>query len=338
MTQITILSSINFTEAQLNKLRAVSDTVEVHQLPDTPVAEIPEALRNRINILYGWGKFVVEAHLCPKLDWLQTHSAGIDYLLDTPLWPSQVKVSTMNGIHAIPMAEFALTMMLAFRWKLPTIRRFQQRAEWVTERWETFAGPELRGLTLGIIGYGAIARELARQVTALGVRVLAVNRSGQRQPDRGFREPGTGDPQAMLPETIYPSSQLLTMLPQCDYVVVLAPSTTDTYHLINAAALETMKPTAVFINLARGALVDEAALVNALRQQQIAGAALDVFEEEPLPADSPLWQFENVILSPHVSGFTPHYDERASDLFVENLRRYLNEEPLLNLVERSRGY
>ena len=128
------------------------------------------------------------------------------------------------------------------------------------------------------------------------------------------------------------------MLSQCDYVVVLAPSTADTYHLINVAALEAMKPTAVLINLARGALIDEAALAQALRQQQIAGAALDVFEEEPLPADSPLWQFENVILSPHVSGFTPHYDERASDLFVENLRRYLNEEPLLNLVERSRGY
>lgn len=338
MAQTTLFSSINFTEAQLNKLRAVADTVEVHQLPDTPVAEIPEALRNQVNILYGWGKMVVDAHLCPNLDWLQTHSAGVDALLKTPVWQSQVKISTMNGIHAIPMAEFALTMMLAFRWKLPTIRRFQHQAEWVTERWMTFAGPELRGLTLGLIGYGAIARELARQVTALGMRVLAMNRSGERQPDRGFREPGTGDPQAALPETIYPTSALLTMLPQCDYVVVLTPSTAETYHLINAAALETMKPTAVLINLARGALVDETALVNALRQQQIAGAALDVFETEPLPADNPLWQFENVIVSPHVSGFTPHYDERASDLFAENLRRYINGAPLLNQVERARGY
>lgn len=338
MTQLTLFSSINFTEAQLDKLRTVSDTIEVHQLPDTPVADIPEDLRNRINILYGWGKSVVEAHLCPNLDWLQTHSAGVDALLNTPVWQSPVKISTMNGIHGIPMAEFALTMMLAFRWKLPTIRRFQHQAEWVTERWETFAGPELRGLTLGIIGYGAIARELARQVTGLGVRVLAVNRSGQRQPDRGFREPGTGDPEAGLPETIYPTAELLTMLPQCDYVVVLAPSTAESYHLINAAALAAMKPTAVLINLARGALVDEAALVNALQQQHIAGAALDVFETEPLPADSPLWQFENVIVSPHVSGFTPHYDERASELFAENLRRYLNGEPLLNRVERARGY
>ncbi|MCB0164085.1 MAG: hypothetical protein KDI79_07665, partial [Anaerolineae bacterium] len=225
MTQTTIFSSINFTEAQLDKLRAVSDTVEVHQLPDTSVAEIPEALRNRINILYGWGKMVVDAHLCPNLDWLQTHSAGVDALLSTPVWQSQVKISTMNGIHAIPMAEFALTMILAFRWKLPTIRRLQQQVEWETERWQTFAGPELRGQTLGLIGYGAIARELARQVTALGMRVVAMNRSGQRQPDRGFREPGTGDPQAVLPETLYPTSELLTMLSQCDYVVVLAPST-----------------------------------------------------------------------------------------------------------------
>ncbi|HMQ51817.1 MAG TPA: D-2-hydroxyacid dehydrogenase [Anaerolineae bacterium] len=338
MMQTTILSSVDFSEAQLNKLRAVSTTVEVHQMPDTPVAEVPEAIRNRVNILYGWGKFVVEAHLCPKLDWLQTHSAGIDYLLDTPLWQSQVKISTMNGIHAIPMAEFALTMMLAFRWKLPTIRRFQHQTKWPQRRWEIFAGPELRGLTLGIIGYGAIGRELARQATALGMRVLALNRSGKRRPDRGFREPGTGDPQAAWPEVIYPTTDLLKMLPHCDYVVLLAPLTSETHHLISTAALEKMKPTGVLINLARGALVDEAALVKALNQQQITGAALDVFEEEPLPADNPLWQFENVILSPHISGFTPNYDERASELFAENLRRYLNREPLLNLVERAREY
>lgn len=338
MTQTTILSSVDFTEAQLNKLRAVSATVEVHQMPDTPVVEVPETIRSRVNILYGWGKSVVEAHLCPNLDWLQTHSAGIDYLLDTPLWQSRVKISTMNGIHAIPMAEFALTMMLAFRWKLPTIRRFQQQAKWPQGRWEIFAGPELRGQTLGIIGYGAIGRELARQATALGVRVLAVNRSGKRQPDRGFREPGTGDSQAAWPEVIYPTTELLKMLPHCDYVVLLAPLTSETHHLISTATFEKMKPTAVLINLARGALVDEAALVKALNQQQIAGAALDVFEEEPLPADNPLWQFENVILSPHISGFTPNYDERASELFAENLRRYLNREPLLNLVDRAREY
>ena len=121
-------------------------------------------------------------------------------------------------------------------------------------------------------------------------------------------------------------------------MVVLAPSTPETRHIFNAEAFAAMKSTAHFFNLARGALVDESALVEALQQKQIAGAGLDVFEEEPLPSDSPLWTLDNVIISPHVSGFTLKYDDQASDLFAENLRRYLAGEPLLNQVERERGY
>ena len=191
---------------------------------------------------------------------------------------------------------------------------------------------------MGIVGYGAIGRELARQAQAMGMRILATNRSGQRRPFHALIEPGTGDPQAAIPEAIYPSGQLLDMLPQCDYVVVLAPLTPETRHLFNAHAFATMKPSAVFLNLARGSLVDEPALIEALKKGQIAGAGLDVFEQEPLSSDSQLWSLDNVIISPHVAGFTFKYDDRASDLFAENLRRYLHNEPLLNEVERERGY
>jgi len=236
------------------------------------------------------------------------------------------------------MAEHALAMILAFRWRLQTMWRFQARSEWPQGRWDLFAAPELRGSTLGLVGYGAIARELARQAQALGMRVLATNRSGQRRPYRGFSEAGVGDPEALIPEEIYPTAQLPSMLAQSDYVVVLAPLTSETRHLIDAVAFEAMKPAAFFFNLARGGLVDETAMIEALQQDQIAGAGLDVFQEEPLPADSPLWQLENVIVSPHVSGFTPRYDDRASDLFAENLGRYLGGEPLLNLVDRESGY
>jgi phosphoglycerate dehydrogenase-like enzyme len=128
------------------------------------------------------------------------------------------------------------------------------------------------------------------------------------------------------------------MLPECDYVVLTVPYTSATHHLLDRQALRLMKPTSVLINVARGAVVDEAALVHALREGWIAGAALDVFEEEPLPDDSPLWKMDNVIISPHVAGFTPHYDDRATALFAENLRRYLGGEPLLNQVERGREY
>ncbi|MFQ5575465.1 MAG: NAD(P)-dependent oxidoreductase, partial [Anaerolineae bacterium] len=143
---------------------------------------------------------------------------------------------------------------------------------------------------------------------------------------------------AAIPEQIYPTADLPAMLPHCDYVVVLAPLTAGTHHMFGPDAFARMKPDAFFFNLARGGLVNEAALVNALRQNQIAGAGLDVFEQEPLPSQSPLWQMENVIISPHVAGFSPHYDDRASDLLAENLRRFLAGEPLLNLVDRTHEY
>ena len=170
------------------------------------------------------------------------------------------------------------------------------------------------------------------------MRVLAVNRSGQRIKDKGYAIPGTGDPEAAIPEKIYPVGDLVDMLPLCDYVVLLTPLTPHNHHLFDARAFGSMKPTAFFFNLGRGPVVDEAALIEALQQGKIAGAGLDVFEQEPLPQNSPLWQLENVIIFPHVGGFTPLYDERASDLFAENLRRYVAGQPLLNLVERERGY
>jgi len=336
--KITLINFMRFTDEQLNKLRAVSPRLEIHQLTNVSFDDLPEDLRNRAEILYGWGKQLQTAHCYPNLKWIQTHSAGVNYLLDEPVWHSQVIITNVSGIHAVPMAEHALAMILAFRWRLRTMWHYQTRSEWPQGRWDLFAAPELRGSTVGLVGYGAIARELARQAQNLGLRVLAANRSGQRRLHQGYREPGIGDPQARIPEKIYPSAALLAMLAECDYVVVLAPLTSETRHLMDAPAFEAMKPGAFFFNLARGGLVDETALVEALRQGEIAGAGLDVFEEEPLPADSPLWQMENVIISPHVSGFTPKYDERASDLFAENLRRYLAGEPLLNLVDRERGY
>ena len=338
MGQILVLSLLKFNADQLDKLRAVSPAVEVLQLTDATFDDLPETVRKRLEVLYGWGELVENAHRFPQLRWLQTHSAGIDLLLDKPIWQSDVLISSMSGIHSIQVAEHALAMILAFRTKLPTMLRYQNRAEWAKNRWDVFAGPELRGSTLGIVGYGAIGRELARQGQALGMRVLAVNRSGRRQAFRGFSEPKTGDPEATIPASVYPANRLLEMLPACDHVVALSPLTPDTYHLFDERAFAAMKPSAFFFNLARGGLVDEPALITALRQGQIAGAGLDVFEREPLPADNPLWSLDNALISPHVSGFSPSYDDRASTVFAENLRRYLAGEPLLNQVERGRGY
>jgi len=336
--KITVLSFVNFSETHLDKLRAVSPRLDIQQQTGAAFGDLPSDLCQRANVLYGWGRHLDEAHRFPNLNWIQAHSAGTDRLLGSPVWTSEVIITNLNGVAAVTMAEHALMLLLAFRWKLPRMLHFQRRAEWPHNRWEKFTGPELRGSTLGIVGYGAVGRELARQAQGLGVRVLAVNSSGERSHYTGYSLPGTGDAAARIPEEIYATDRLPEMLPRCDYVVLLTPLTPETRGLFGLKTFAAMKSSAVFINLARGALVDEAALVEALRQKFIAGAGLDVFDPEPLPADSPLWGLDNVIISPHVSANTPAYNDRASDLFAENLRRYLSDRPLINLVEREKGY
>jgi phosphoglycerate dehydrogenase-like enzyme len=170
------------------------------------------------------------------------------------------------------------------------------------------------------------------------MKVLAIKRDVRILADERYAEPGIGDPDGEIPDRIYPPQALHSFLKECDYVVLTIPLTSDTHHMIDAAALSVMKPHAVLINVGRGDVVDEQALLVALVQGTIGGAALDVFSEEPLPMSSPLWQLPNVIISPHISGFTPHYDERATDIFAENLRRYVADEPLLNVVDRDRDY
>jgi phosphoglycerate dehydrogenase-like enzyme len=169
------------------------------------------------------------------------------------------------------------------------------------------------------------------------MRVLALQRSQERS-DQGYAVSHTGDPDGEIPERFYRADALHDMLAECDYVVVALPLTPATVHFVGEAELKAMKPNAYLVNIARGSIVDEAALIRALREGWIAGAGLDVFEREPLPADSPLWEMETVLISPHVAGFTPRYDERATELFAENMSRYLSGQPLLNQVERSRGY
>ncbi|NOZ50804.1 MAG: D-2-hydroxyacid dehydrogenase [Chloroflexi bacterium] len=338
MKPITLLSLVNFSEAQLQRLRSISPRLEVHQVPHASVDDLPPELVADVEILYGWGKSVVQAHRFPRLRWLQSHSAGIDFLQETPVWRRDVLISSLNGVHAAPMAEYVLTMMLAFRWRLPLMRQLQTQRQWPEDRWQLFAQPELREMTVGIVGYGAIGRELGRLARGLGMRVLATNRAGQRTPFAGYCQPGTGDADALIPERLYATRDLTQMLPQCDFVALLAPLTAQTRHWFSAEIFAAMKPGAVFINLSRGGLVVEPDLVAALQSGHLGGAGLDVFAQEPLPAGSPLWSMPNVIISPHVSGFTPHYDDRAIELFSENLRRYLQGQPLLNQVDRQRGY
>jgi len=339
MSAIQVLCTMRFTDEQLNQLRAVSARVHLTQETCHNNQEVADALTRHpdTQILQGFYLPDNALEVAPGLRWFQLHSAGADHVPIAPLLQQGVMVTTSSGIHATPIAEYVLASMLAHRWQVPLWTRCQREHQWPSGRWDLYACPELRDSTVGILGYGSIGREVGRLAQAFGMRVLALRRSAGRQ-DEGYSVRQTGDPEGAIPARFFQPDQLRELLAESDYVVVALPSTAETYHLLGEAELRAMKPTAYLVNIARGAIIDEAALVRALAEGWIAGAGLDVFEEEPLPADSPLWDLENVLITPHVAGFSPRYDERAVDLFATNLARYLVGEPLLNRVDQGRGY
>ncbi|MCL5274181.1 MAG: D-2-hydroxyacid dehydrogenase [Chloroflexi bacterium] len=248
--------------------------------------------------------------------------------MNHPLFNSQaglkgngIQLTTASGVHAINIAEYILMMMLALAHKLPVAFQLMNRAEWGEK--SLFMPRELHGATAGIVGYGAIGRQTAQLCRNLGMRVLAMRRTA---------------PETQGQVTFYAPERLKEFLGECDYVALTLPLTSVSRHLIDAAALAAMKHSACLINISRGDIVDEVAMIAALQTGRLASAALDVFAREPLPLDSPLWHMDNVIVTPHIAGITPNYGRRAAELFVDNLHRYIAGDPLVNNVDFARGY
>lgn len=339
METVNVLVTHPFPEPLMAKLAAVSPVLNISHRPAKTAEELADVMAET-DVLYASDSEVFPAlESGARLRWVQLHWAGVDSILEHPLYvQSEVMFTTTSGIHAVQMAEYAMGQILAFAHRLPRMLEDQAKGVWTSGRWERYVPDELFGATIGLIGYGSIGRQIARLAQGFGMRVLAVKHNARRLEHDHYTVPGTGDPNAEIPDRIYPREALHTFLGECDYVVVTVPLTGDTRHLLNAAALGAMKPTAILINIARGDVVDESALVEALQDHKITGAALDVFSQEPLPPDSPLWKLPNVILSPHVSGFSPHYDSRSVDVFAENLKRFIAGEPLINLVDRRQDY
>lgn len=332
---LDVLVTMPFDDAQLGRLRAVSPELRVTR------ADARTADYSKADVLYA-GAPPRELTRAPRLGWVQLHMAGVDALAAHPLYTqTAIPLTTTSGVHAATIAEYAITVLLALAHRVPTMVEWKQRGGWPpdAERWPLFVPAEVRGATLGIIGYGSIGRELARIAkTAFAMTVLACKRDPAQRADTGYAAPGTGDPEGRLPDAWFAPDQLRELLARADVVVMAAPLTRESTRMIGAAELRAMKPSAYFVNVGRGATVDEPALAAALRERRLAGAALDVFAQEPPPAGHPFYALDNVIVSPHVSGFLPSYDDRCSELFAENLRRYLAGSPLLNLVDRARGY
>jgi phosphoglycerate dehydrogenase-like enzyme len=332
---IRVVVAWDFSDEIMAQLREVSPRLQIERhYPDAPDSIWPET-----EVLYTMRTFPTPQQ-APKLRWIQLHFAGADSALKRPIVQSEdVEVTTASGVHAVNMAEWCLSMMLAFTYRLPLMLRLKAEIRWPDDRFRLFNPHGLRGQTLGIAGYGSIGRELARMADALGMDVLATKRNllGSLA-DEGWREDDTGDPTGDIPARLYPPEALASMARECDFVVVTLPGTDSTRHAVNETVLGAMKKTAVLISVGRGSVIDEAALISALAAQKIGGAALDVFEEEPLPTTSPLWNLDNVIISPHVSGNNLRYNEKAARLFADNLRRYLENQPLFNRINREHGY
>ena len=331
-----VLITAPLPDSLLERIAAVSADLVIER--DTlPREGWPEGRVSEAEIHYTTDR-ILRPEQAPNLRWVQSHWAGINNFVDTPLWLDDWLLTTTSGIHAPNMGQYVLAQILAWAHRVPRWQRTQAEGAWPQGRREAFVPDELAGRTLGIIGYGSIGREVARLARAFNMTILVTKRDARRVEDTGYTLPGFGDPAGQLPTRIYPTEALRSVVAQCDYVVITLPLTPRTRHLFDESLFQAMRPNAYVVNVGRGPVIDEQALIKALQRGWIAGAGLDVFEKEPLPADSPLWNMQNVILTPHVSGMTAHYDERAVDLFAANLRRYLAGETLFNVVDRDAGY
>jgi len=265
--------------------------------------------------------------LAKKVRWIHAPTAAVHQFQFPELIESDAVLTNSTEVHGPVVAEHVMAMILALAKKVPQAALFQQKRVWGQESmWRE--GTHLRevgGATVGLIGLGAIGRRVARMAYAMGMRVIGVREHVEK-----------GKPEGV--EAVFPPSRLDDLLRQSDYVVVAAPLIGATEKLINAARLAVMKRDAFLINVGRGPQVDDAALIEALRSRRLAGAALDVFEQEPLPADSPMWSIDNLLITPHTAGLTDKLWHRHYELFSDNLRRYLAGQPLRFVVDKQKGY
>lgn len=263
--------------------------------------------------------------LAPRVRWVQASSAGIGQFVAQRRYPERWKgavFTTARGIHAAPLAEFCLMAMLGASRGLFVMRDLQAR-----RHWERFAGTDLAGRKLVIFGHGSIGREVARLSRALGMNVVGVKRSVRNE-----------DPAEHHVDELHAAPAFRSLLPRAEFVVLAAPHTNETERVMGESEFELLPRGAFLINIGRGALVDESAMIEALRSGRLGGAALDVFATEPLPPDSPLWAMPNVLISPHSASTSDRENGRLTDLFCENLRSFLAGEPLRNVLDVSRLY
>lgn len=335
---VEVLITLPFQEEQLRQLAKVSPRLKLNSVKARRAEDIPAEVWAAAEVLYT-ARVLPLPEQAPRLRWVQFHWAGVDHALDAPLLKKpELIVTTLSGAAAPQMAEFALSMLLALGHSLPILADLQAQKRWPEDRWDRFQPRELRDSTVGIVGYGSVGRQTARLLQGFGAKVLAAKHNAMHPEDTGYTIEGLGDPQGDFVHRLYPIQALNSMLKECDAAVICTPLTPETSGLVGEAALAALKPGAFLVDVSRGGVLDHTALLHALQSGRLGGAALDVFPNEPLPNDSPLWSLPNVIITPHIAGYSRQYDQRAAQLFSENLTRYLAELPLFNRVNLERKY
>jgi phosphoglycerate dehydrogenase-like enzyme len=323
-----------FDADTLDAFRSVSPRLRLHVVPRYDQSAVDAVMSPEIDGLIGIA-LPTDRSPMPRLRWLQILSAGAEVALAGRSWPPAVTLTNARGCYATAIAQYTIGAILRISERVDERTELQRRGRWPSDE-DRFVGRLVRGRTLLIVGYGGIGREIGRLASAFGMRVLAVKAHPEQRIDSSFRLPGTGDPEGSIPERIVGLDGLADAAADADFVSITLPITAASRGVFGRDVIAALRPDAWIINTGRGAVIDETALLEALRSRRIGGAVLDVFGTEPLPDDAPWWSTPNVIVTPHVAGSSGAAEHRA--LILENLRRFVEGEPLLNQVDPERGY
>lgn len=322
MGKITVVVLGGTQEPALKRLSELGPDVNL-KFADKAADVGPELAEARVVFQWAGNREELKRVLAgaPRLEWIHGRYAGLDAILCPELIESSVPLTNGRGSFSQSLGEWVICGALYFAKDVPRMLRSK-----AARHWDTFDVLELSRQTMGIVGHGDIGRAIARRAKAFGMKVLAVRRD---------TSPRTGDEDV---DQVFANADLHKMLPLCDYVVAAAPLTPQTRHMIGAPEFAAMKPSAIVMNVGRGPVIDEAAIAVALETKQIRGAALDVFEVEPLPAESPLWGMDNVLISFHTADHTKDWLNDAVQLFIDQFQRWRSGEPLKNVVDKRAGY
>ncbi len=326
--------SARFRSRDLERIRAAAPgarivTVSVEGLADGPLDDVEV-------MLHGWlsaetfDRLLVRA---PRLTWVHSATSGVERALTPVALERGLVVTNARGVFSRPIAEYVLMMILAVSRRLPQLLELQRE-----RTWQPLEGTELRDVTVGIVGLGSIGRAVGALATAFGCRVVAVRRRAEAGSSSSVRDDEEESFGEMVLDRVGGPETLPELLAESDFIVLAAPLTSETEQMINAETLAMVKPGAWLINVARGRLIDERALIRALREGELGGAVLDTFRDEPLPAMSSFYDLPNVIVTPHTAWSSGRVLDRSVELFCENLRRFAKGDPLLNVVDPNAGY